>query len=103
LVPFHPLIKSRRSLAWNRMRKLGGASMTLSRKRWLRAIQRDLSCFFEGHKILGARAGWDTHGLPVELEVHRELGLHGKPDSVLLSSTRLVRRALIDISEIGNG
>lgn len=33
-----------------------------------------------GHKILGARAGWDTHGLPVELEVQRELGLRGKPD-----------------------
>ncbi len=24
-------------------------------------------------------AGWDTHGLPVELEVERELGLSGKP------------------------
>ena len=24
------------------------------------------------------KAGWDTHGLPVELEVERELGLNGK-------------------------
>ena len=33
-----------------------------------------------GQKILGAHAGWDTHGLPVELEVQRELVLRGKPD-----------------------
>ncbi len=26
------------------------------------------------------RAGWDTHGLPVELQVQKELGLKGKPD-----------------------
>ncbi len=26
------------------------------------------------------RAGWDTHGLPVELEVENELGLKSKPD-----------------------
>ncbi len=26
------------------------------------------------------RAGWDTHGLPVELEVEKELGFTGKPD-----------------------
>ena len=26
------------------------------------------------------RAGWDTHGLPVELEVEKELGFSGKPD-----------------------
>ena len=26
------------------------------------------------------RAGWDTHGLPVELEVERELGLKSKPE-----------------------
>ena len=25
-------------------------------------------------------AGWDTHGLPVELEVEKKLGLNGKPD-----------------------
>ena len=33
-----------------------------------------------GHHILGARGGWDTHGLPVEIEVERELGFRGKPD-----------------------
>ncbi len=26
------------------------------------------------------KAGWDTHGLPVELQVQKELGLVGKPD-----------------------
>jgi len=26
------------------------------------------------------RAGWDTHGLPVELQVEKELGFKGKPD-----------------------
>lgn len=31
----------------------------------------------KGHKIL-RKAGWDTHGLPVELEVERQLGLDGK-------------------------
>ena len=25
------------------------------------------------------KAGWDTHGLPVELEVERNLGINGKP------------------------
>ena len=24
------------------------------------------------------KAGWDTHGLPVELEVEKQLGLDGK-------------------------
>ena len=33
-----------------------------------------------GHKIIGDRGGWDTHGLPVELEVERELGFSGKQD-----------------------
>jgi isoleucyl-tRNA synthetase len=33
-----------------------------------------------GQLVIGARAGWDTHGLPVELEVERQLGLNGKPE-----------------------
>ena len=33
-----------------------------------------------GEYILGARGGWDTHGLPVELEVEKELGFKGKAD-----------------------
>ncbi|HYF94169.1 MAG TPA: isoleucine--tRNA ligase [Symbiobacteriaceae bacterium] len=31
-----------------------------------------------GRRVL-RKAGWDTHGLPVELEVEKELGLSGKP------------------------
>lgn len=31
-----------------------------------------------GHRVL-RKAGWDTHGLPVELEVEKALGLSGKP------------------------
>ncbi|MBQ7182652.1 MAG: isoleucine--tRNA ligase [Clostridia bacterium] len=32
----------------------------------------------KGYKCL-RKAGWDTHGLPVELEVEKKLGLDGKP------------------------
>jgi len=31
-------------------------------------------------KRVQRKAGWDTHGLPVELEVEKELGISGKPD-----------------------
>jgi isoleucyl-tRNA synthetase len=33
-----------------------------------------------GEQVVGARGGWDTHGLPVEIEVEKELGFRGKPD-----------------------
>lgn len=33
-----------------------------------------------GRYVIGARGGWDTHGLPVEVEVEKELGFSGKPD-----------------------
>ncbi|MCM0650965.1 isoleucine--tRNA ligase [Clostridium swellfunianum] len=32
----------------------------------------------KGNKVL-RKAGWDTHGLPVELEVEKSLGISGKP------------------------
>ena len=32
-----------------------------------------------GHRV-ERRFGWDTHGLPIELEVQRDLGLNGPPD-----------------------
>ena len=32
----------------------------------------------KGYKVL-RKAGWDTHGLPVELEVEKKLGIEGKP------------------------
>jgi len=33
----------------------------------------------QGHKVL-RKAGWDTHGLPVEIEVEKELGLKNKKE-----------------------
>ena len=33
-----------------------------------------------GQYVAGARGGWDTHGLPVEIEVEKELGFSGKAD-----------------------
>jgi len=43
---------------------------------------KDLVCRFQamhGRRV-GRMAGWDTHGLPVEIEVERQLGLGGKMD-----------------------
>jgi len=43
---------------------------------------KDSVCRFwtmRGRKVL-RKAGWDTHGLPVELEVEKQLGISGKPD-----------------------
>ncbi len=34
----------------------------------------------QGFHIIGARGGWDTQGLPVEVEVEKELKLNGKRD-----------------------
>ncbi|MFH0928492.1 MAG: isoleucine--tRNA ligase [bacterium] len=33
----------------------------------------------QGYHV-GRKAGWDTHGLPVELQVEKQLGFSGKPD-----------------------
>jgi len=41
---------------------------------------KDLVCRYKtmtGYYV-GRKAGWDTHGLPVELEVEKELGINGK-------------------------
>ena len=34
--------------------------------------------------LVERRAGWDTHGLPVEIQVEKELGLKGKQDILAL-------------------
>lgn len=34
----------------------------------------------QGFHIVGRRGGWDVQGLPVEIEVEKELGFKGKPD-----------------------
>ena len=33
----------------------------------------------QGYKVL-RKVGWDTHGLPVEVQVEKELGFNGKND-----------------------
>ncbi|HEU4929839.1 MAG TPA: class I tRNA ligase family protein, partial [Candidatus Krumholzibacteria bacterium] len=41
---------------------------------------KDLVCRYQtmrGHRVV-RKAGWDTHGLPVEIEVERELGIERK-------------------------
>ena len=46
-------------------------------------IFKDIICRYRsmrGYKIVGRREGWDTHGLPVEIEVEKMLGFRGKPD-----------------------
>ena len=46
---------------------------------WARAY-KDLFCRYRtmrGH-FVARRAGWDTHGLPVEVQVERQLGISGK-------------------------
>ena len=43
---------------------------------------KDSVCRFQtmrGHRV-ERKAGWDTHGLPVELEVEKQLGISGKPE-----------------------
>src|SRR5574344_2552341 len=48
----------------------------------LAKILKDTFCKYEtmqGHKVL-RKVGWDTHGLPVEVQVEKELGFSGKSD-----------------------
>ena len=43
---------------------------------------KDLFCrhrAMQGY-LVDRKAGWDTHGLPVEIEVEKALGISGKPD-----------------------
>ncbi len=40
------------------------------------------------------RAGWDTHGLPVEVEVCKELGIHSKRDIEAFGVEPFIRRCL---------
>ncbi len=57
---------------------------------------KDLVCRF--HAMDGKRvtriAGWDTHGLPVELEVEKQLGFKGKPDIERYGVAAFARKCL---------
>ncbi len=48
----------------------------------LTRIVKDLFCRYKTMQGFHAprRAGWDTHGLPVEVEVEKTLGIHGRLD-----------------------
>ena len=67
---------------------------------WARAY-KDLFCRFQtmrGH-LVERRAGWDTHGLPVEVEVEKRLGISGKKqieDEVGIAEfTRLCKESVL--------
>ena len=48
----------------------------------LARIYKDIICRYktmQGFKV-ERKAGWDTHGLPVELEIEKKLGLKSKKD-----------------------
>ncbi len=47
-----------------------------------------------GYRVL-RKAGWDTHGLPVEVEVEKELGVHGK-EAVLNYGLEAFNRACVN-------
>ena len=40
------------------------------------------------------KAGWDTHGLPVEVEVEKELGIHGKRAIEQFGVERFIRKCM---------
>lgn len=71
---------------------------------WARAY-KDLFCRF--HTMRGSfvsrRAGWDTHGLPVEVEVEKRLGISGKKqieDEVGIAEfTRLCKESVLGYVE----
>ena len=46
---------------------------------WAR-VYKDLFCRYQTMRgrLVVRRAGWDTHGLPVEVEVEKRLGISGK-------------------------
>jgi isoleucyl-tRNA synthetase len=43
------------------------------------------------------KAGWDTHGLPVEVEVEKELGIHGKADIEAYGVEAFVQRCMASV------
>ena len=67
---------------------------------WAR-VYKDLFCRYQtmrGH-LVNRRAGWDTHGLPVEVEVEKRLGITGKrqieEEVGIAEFTRLCRESVL--------
>ena len=50
---------------------------------WAR-VYKDLFCRYQTMqgRFVARRAGWDTHGLPVEVQVEKQLGISGKRDII---------------------
>ena len=71
---------------------------------WAR-VYKDLFCRYRTMRGFYAarRAGWDTHGLPVEVEVERKLGITGKhqieTEVGIAEFTRLCRTSVLDYVE----
>jgi len=71
---------------------------------WAR-VYKDLFCRYRtmaGFRV-DRRAGWDTHGLPVEVEVEKKLGISGKrqieEEVGIAEFTRLCRQSVLDYVE----
>ncbi|MGH9020839.1 MAG: isoleucine--tRNA ligase [Acidimicrobiales bacterium] len=67
---------------------------------WAR-VYKDLFCRYQTMRgrLVARRAGWDTHGLPVEVQVERQLGISGKRAIVeevgVAEFTRLCRESVL--------
>jgi isoleucyl-tRNA synthetase len=67
---------------------------------WAR-IYKDLFCRYQtmSGRFVARRAGWDTHGLPVEVQVEKQLGISGKKaieDEIGVAEfTRLCRESVL--------
>jgi isoleucyl-tRNA synthetase len=67
---------------------------------WAR-VYKDLFCRYQTMqgRFVARRAGWDTHGLPVEVQVEKQLGISGKKeieDKVGIADfTRLCRESVL--------
>ncbi|HVB71604.1 MAG TPA: isoleucine--tRNA ligase [Acidimicrobiales bacterium] len=67
---------------------------------WAR-VYKDLFCRYQtmAGRLVERRAGWDTHGLPVEVQVERQLGISGKraieEEVGVAEFTRLCRESVL--------
>ena len=67
---------------------------------WAR-VYKDLFCRYQTMqgRYVARRAGWDTHGLPVEVQVEKQLGISGKKAIVeqvgIEEFTRLCRESVL--------
>ena len=58
---------------------------------------KDSVCKYQtmkGYRVL-RKAGWDTHGLPVEIEVEKQLGISSKPEIEAYASPSSIRNVRI--------